>query len=61
MLTSSGAQSIAVIDPAQKRGEDGQYTKYTSGEADITAIVEQARNNGCEIRWYYTELSTKDG
>jgi quercetin dioxygenase-like cupin family protein len=56
-----GAQSIAVIDPAKKRGEDGQYTKYMSSETDIATIIELARAKGCEIRWYYTELATGQG
>lgn len=58
MFCQKGAQSIAVIDPSKKRGEDGQYTKYPQAD---DSIIEQARDNNCEIRWYYTELATGQG
>ncbi|MDD3531272.1 MAG: cupin domain-containing protein [Candidatus Pacebacteria bacterium] len=61
-ISSPGFVSFAIIDPAKKMGEEGQYTKYTVSETDdIDTHIGEARRNNFEIRYHYVDIRNNEG
>lgn len=47
---------IAIIDPAKKYGEEGQYVTYEGSLEELEDVAEKARWTRKEVRWYYRDL-----
>jgi quercetin dioxygenase-like cupin family protein len=61
-ITSPGFISFAIIDPAKKVKEEGQYKKFFVSETDdFRAIIDDARKKNLEIRYHYTDIENNEG
>lgn len=52
---------VAIIDPALRHGEPGQYVAIEETGAELLVAVARARFEEKEIRYYYKELDTEHG
>jgi hypothetical protein len=55
------SQGVALIDPAKKVGEAGQYRRLPPDYEGLGAVVIAAKVAGLEIRHYYKNLATEAG
>ena len=53
-----GKTKIAIINPAKKFGDAGQYITQEGSIKDMEMLAVEARRTKKEIRWYYRDLVT---
>ena len=57
-----GFTSFAIIDPAKKIKEEGQYKQFFVSETnDPRSIIDDAREKNFEIRYHYTDIRNNEG
>ncbi|MBI4068103.1 cupin domain-containing protein [Candidatus Kaiserbacteria bacterium] len=53
--------AVAVIDPAKKPGETGQYVRYKGNHLGLDAMLARARAEHFEIRRYVENMGSNGG